>query len=333
MPAPNTALILQRSSAVFLAFVAIWLLIAGSGHHIMGSTSTTAPSNTNYATVPGYFAQDDPATDAAHFDYQQHNFGLLDRDYEYEDLATRHLPQWARFERHMSVLANSSRAQGVTYKVIYLGRHGEGFHNVGEAKYGTQAWDDYWSKLDGDGELFWSDAHLTETGKGQALLNNAFFKTQFSEKGMPAPEAYFVSPLYRCLQTANLTYEGLELPEGRPFRPMVKEMMREVMGEHTCDRRSTRSVIHDAVPKWRIEHGFTEEDELWQEHHRETWAEHDVRTRRLLDDVFANDDHLFVSFTSHSGAIASLLRVIGHVQYKVPTGGMMPVVIKASKES
>lgn len=299
----------------------------------MGSTATTAPSNTAYATVPGYFAQDDPGTDAARFDYRAHNFGLLDRDYEDEDVSTRHLPQWARFERHMTVRANSSREQGVQYKVIYLGRHGEGFHNVGEAKYGTEAWDDYWSKLDGDGELYWSDAHLTETGKGQALMNNAFFQTQFGEKGMPAPEAYFVSPLYRCLQTANLTYEGLELPEGRPFRPMVKEMMREVMGEHTCDRRSTRSVIHDAVPKWRIEHGFTEKDELWREHHRETWAEHDVRTRRLLDDVFAHDDHLFLSFTSHSGAIASLLRVIGHVQYKVPTGGMMPVVIKATKES
>ena len=38
---------------------------------------------------------------------------------------------------------------------------------MGEAKYGTKAWDDYWSKLDGDGELYWLDAHLTEKGKQQ----------------------------------------------------------------------------------------------------------------------------------------------------------------------
>ena len=104
------------------------------------------------------------------------------------------------------------------------------------------------------------------------------------------------------------------------------------MGEHTCDRRSTRTVIHDAVPKWKIEEGFTEEDELWQPDHRETWAEHDARVQRLLNDIFNHDDYAFISFTAHSGAIASMLRVIGHQQLKVPTGGMMPVLIKASRK-
>lgn len=332
MPSIISHLTLFRSSALFLALIAIWLLLAGTNHDIMGSITGSGSSKTHYDTVPGYFAQDDPNTDAATFDYAKHNFGLIDRDYPDEDPAHKHLKQWQRFEKHMLHLANVTADEGTKYKVIYLGRHGEGFHNVGEAKYGTEAWDDYWSKLDGDGELFWDDAHLTEKGKGQALMNNAFFKSQFADKKMPAPEAYFTSPLYRCLQTANLTYSGLDVPEDRPFRPMVKELMREVMGEHTCDRRSSRSVIEAAVPQWRIEHGFTEKDELWQADHRETWAEHDARTRKLLDDVFAHDTHLFVSFTSHSGAIASLLRVLGHVQYKVPTGGMMPLVIKATRE-
>ena len=73
-------------------------------------------------------------------------------------------------------------------------------------------------------------------------------------------------------------------------------------------------------------------DELWRADHRETFDEHDVRTRRLLKDVFTHDPHLFVSFTSHSGAIASLLRVIGHVQFKLPTGGLLPVLIKATRK-
>lgn len=329
-----STLTIWGSSAVFLAFVAVWLLLSGSNISIMGSTGTHTYV---YQSVPGYFAQDESSTEANSFDYHAHNFGLLDRDYPNELPEDKSLPQWRRFEKHITALVNASRSSddSTQYKVIYLGRHGEGFHNVGEAKYGTQAWDDYWSKLDGDGELYWKDARLTEIGKGQALLNSAFLKKQLSPNvGMPAPQAYFTSPLYRCLQTANVTYAELEgLPADRPFAPMVKELMREVMGEHTCDRRSTRSVIHHAVPKWRIESGFTEEDELWQADHRETYEEHDLRTVTLLDDVFshAGQQHLFLSFTSHSGAIASLLRVTGHVEYKLPTGGMMPILIKATR--
>ena len=149
---------------------------------------------------------------------------------------------------------------------------------------------------------------------------------------MPAPERYYTSPLYRCLQTARLTYSGLELPSSRPFKPEVKELMREVMGEHTCDKRSPKTVVHDAVPNWDIEPGFTEEDELWQADHRETHEEHDIRTQTLLDDIFGQERHTFMSFTSHSGSIASLLRVIGHRQLKVPTGGLMPMLVKGTQK-
>lgn len=205
--------------------------------------------------------------------------------------------------------------------------------NVGEAKYGTKAWDDYWSKLDGDGELFWDDAHLTDKGKNQAKDNNAFLKRQFDEQKMPYPARYYSSPLYRCLQTANFTYSNIDLPSDKSFKPLIKEMMREVMGEHTCDRRSTKSVIHEAFPWADIESGFTEKDELWQADHRETHDEHDVRTQSLLGDVFEHDENLFISFTSHSGAIASLQRVLGHREFRVPTGGMMPFLIKRTKNS
>lgn len=240
-----------------------------------------------------------------------------------------------------------SAPAGTEYKVIYQGRHGEGFRksihdlywrvyltsedNLGEAKYGTKAWDEYWSKLDGDGELFWFDAHLTDKGKLQASHNNAFFKKQLAEAKMPAPHKYYSSPLYRCLQTANTTFSRLELPEDKPFKPTIKELLREVMGEHTCDKRSSRTVIHNAVPSWDIEPGFTEEDELFQVHHRETLQEHDARTQRFLDDIFENDRNSFISFTSHSGAEASLLRVIGHREFRLPTGGLMPIFIKATR--
>lgn len=51
--------------------------------------------------------------------------------------------------------------------------------------------------------------------------------------------------------------------------------------------------------------------------------------KKLLDDIFTHDDSTFISFTTHSGSIASLLRVIGHREFRVPTGAVIPVVIRA----
>lgn len=278
------------------------------------------------------------------------NFGLIDRAYDTDTPGDADLTQWQRFAAYVRHLIETSPAD-TTYKLIYNGRHGEGYRtslppptnvaaafpsnasqdNVGEAKYGTQAWNDYWSKLDGDGELYWFDAHLTAKGTQQALHNHAFLKRQFAQEKMPAPQKYYSSPLYRCLQTANLTYLHLDVPVDAPFTPTIKEMMREVMGEHTCDKRSSKAVIHKAVPSWNIETGFTEEDELWRPDHRETFAEHDARTHALLEDIFEHDSHAVLSFTSHSGAIASLLRVMGHREFGLPTGALIPLLVRATR--
>lgn len=210
-------------------------------------------------------------------------------------------------------------------ELLYLGRHGEGYHNVAEAQYGTAEWDAYWSKLDGDGTLYWFDAHLTDTGKSQARAAGAFMREQILSAHMPAPQNYYVSPLYRCLQTANLTWSDLKLPsDAQPFDPLIKELMREVLGEHTCDKRSSKSVIARAFVGWRFEKGFSEEDKLWEAEHRETHEEHDVRTTEMLRELFERDAGTYLSLTSHSGAIASLLRVVGHQEFRLGTGESLP---------
>lgn len=237
--------------------------------------------------------------------------------------------QWQKFAAHLQNLI-ATAPPGTTYKLFYLARHGEGDHNVAEALYGTKAWDDYWSKLDGDGKLYWVDAHLTAVGEQQARDAGAFFAKQFAEEKMPVPDAWVASPLMRCLKTAELEWAGLGLAG---FKPTIKEMAREVMGEHTCDRRSSRSVIEAAYPAWPIEKDFAEEDELWRADHRETFAEHDVRTQDLLEDVFKGEGNgaSVLSLTSHSGAIASFMRVVGHREFRLGTGGMVPVLLKATE--
>lgn len=119
--------------------------------------STVAGSYIQYTTVPGFFQQDDAATVPGTFSYVgfhscfslrltdtdqvANNFGLIDQVYDTDaefDPAGE-LAGWLRFENKVAVL-NAEAATGTQYKVLYLGRHGEGYHNVAETYYGTPAW-------------------------------------------------------------------------------------------------------------------------------------------------------------------------------------------------
>lgn len=108
-----------------------------------------------YFTVQGYFLQDEPATeDGKAFDYvgicfarnsllltaneksrNRFNFGLMVR----EDFRLRAIfwTQWQRFENEVRIL-NKKSAYNIKYKVIYVARHEEGFHNVAETTYGRR---------------------------------------------------------------------------------------------------------------------------------------------------------------------------------------------------
>lgn len=101
------------------------------------------------------------------------------------------------------------------------------------------------------------------------------------------------------------------------------------ISEHTCDHRSSRSWIHENYPSFQFEAGFTEEDELWTGVTTEVSAAQDFRSKTLLDDIFSNDDNTYLSFTSHSGEIRSILRVIGHRSFSLSTGQIIPALIKA----
>ncbi|KAL9585607.1 MAG: hypothetical protein Q9212_001429 [Teloschistes hypoglaucus] len=301
----------------------------------------------HYSTVTGYFLQDEFATIAETFNFMATNFGLLERDYEADTLIPNckvDLTQWERFEREVRTTLNREQPSGEQsrYKVLFLGRHGQGVHNVAERRYGTAEWDRYWAAQDGDSTAHWVDAHLTDLGIQQAQAVNAFWKRQLTEAKTPGPESYYTSPMRRCLATANQTFANLDLSSststpvpgdstGREllYKPVVKELLREVNGVHTCDRRSSRCTLAAEFPNFTFEAGFAEHDELWTPDHRETNNEIDERMQRLLDDVFTTDDSVFVSLTAHSGAICSLLRVLGHREFRLPTGAVIPVLVKA----
>jgi len=290
-------------------FSAISLVLWASLSAGLLRVGLAAPSETyiNYTTVTGYFLQDEATTNATAFNFMTTNFGLLNRTYPTDgSLHHRNLTQWQRFKYQVTQL-NHAAPHGTEYKLLFMGRHGDGFHNDAQAFYGTPAWNCYYSIRDGDATVTWSDAHLSPLGVTQALAVNEFWKTEIENQKIPTPQSYYTSPLTRCLQTANYTFNGLDLPAKHPFVPEVKELFREGISGHTCDRRGSKTYIHDSFPSYTIEPGFTENDQLWEALHGETTIDQAIRSKTVLDQVFSTDKSTYISITSHSGEIASIL--------------------------
>jgi len=221
---------------------------------------------------------------------------------------------------------NSTCSESISYKVLFLGRHGEGYHNVAELKYGQKAWDEKWALLDGDGELTWGpDPRLTAIGASQAKSAHAAWEREML-RSVPIPQKYYCSPLTRAILTLELTFVDV-LPAD--IKPIIMEDCREEYGEHTCDKRRTRSDIHSDFPGFAFEDGFEEEDVLWSPE-RETKESVERRATSFLDRAFANGrEDTYISVTAHSGWINALLRVIGQGNCPLPTGGLIVVVVKS----
>ncbi|KAL4865243.1 hypothetical protein BDV12DRAFT_174990 [Aspergillus spectabilis] len=325
---------------------------------ILALTGATSAKFINYTTVTGYFEQDDPATDPSTYDYTSHNFGLLDRTYDYEsssdsDTDISDLSQWERFHRQLEYL-NANSPKSVSYKLFFMGRHGEGWHNAAESYFGTPAWNCYHALLEGNTTHTWFDADLTPEGIEQANIAHEYWLHQYAEHNIQFPDSYYSSPMTRSLKTANITFSQLPLSQAgaAKFLPTVKEGFREGMSMHTCNHRRSKSYISDLFPTWRFEDGFTEEDELWTGTTSETSEAQDLRSRDALNDIFTPSlsthkpiqkpsgvcappsekaKNLIVSITAHSGEITSLLRVIGHQPFRLSTGAVIPVLIKAEE--
>lgn len=188
----------------------------------------------------------------------------------------------------------------------------------------------YWAEKTGNGTITWEDPLLTPAGEAEAAKANAFFKARYESHHMPYFEAYYNSPLKRCIQTSNITFGTLDLPETHKFEPVIKEYFRESISLHTCDHRSTKSEIRAfAPPNYRFEDGFSEEDKLWHKDGSETSAGQAARNKIVLDDVFTHDDSTWISVTAHSGEITSLLSVLNHRKFGLSTGQVIAVLVKA----
>ncbi|KAJ7243210.1 histidine phosphatase superfamily [Mycena rebaudengoi] len=273
----------------------------------------------NYEIVPGYFCQDDPFADAIAIGPLPPRFGLLDPSEK----------RWSNLRDNLRQM-NADADSNTSFKLFLFGRHGQGYHNVAEEKYGTEAWDEYWAMLDGDGELVWGpDPQLTTLGITQAEDANKLWKEELAVHIL-LPDRIYCSPMTRAMQTNQITFEGVRPLDRNPT--VVVENCREYYGAHTCDKRNTLTYIKGAFPRFETESGFTEEDQLWEVDSRETGKQVAHRAKKVLDTIFQTDkDAISISITAHGGIINGFLQSMGRNKYyPLPTGGIMPLFVLPS---
>lgn len=62
--------------------------------------------------------------------------------------------------------------------------------------------------------------------------------------------------------------------------------------------------------------------------HREQFHTRNVRLKAALDEIITSDDSTYITITTHSKTIQSILHIIGHRKFQLATGAMIPVVVK-----
>lgn len=275
----------------------------------------------HFETVPGYFKQLLEETDETQFNYFDEHLGRM--------------KPWPQIIGEISALNKKSPAN-VCYKLFLLGRHGQGYHNLANIKYGEIEWNQYWLHRTGDGEITWApDPELTDLGLSQAKHNHRQLSVELKD-GLPLPTQWFSLPFRRSIDTLIGTWDGhVDMEQ---IKPLIKEDFRETIGVHLCDKRSPRSVIDEKYcgRGFIIEDGFEENDVYFKDDYREKVWEQALRQERGFQYIFDHSDkHAdeFVSVTSHSGSIRTQLLVLGHRPFAIGTGGMIPVVVRATKRA
>lgn len=274
-----------------------------------------------FEIVPNYFKQLSQETDETTFNYFKEHFGKL--------------KPWKEILADLRKLNKEAEGSRVVYKVLFLGRHGQGYHNLANLKYGEKAWNEYWLKICGDGEIVWApDPELTELGNAQAKDNYHQFKIELAD-GLQVPSKWYSSPFRRSVDTLIGTWD--EIVDLKAVGPLIMEDLRETIGVHFCDKRSPRSVIADKYVDrgFIIEDGFEEEDVYFKDDYREKVWEQALRQNRAFQHIFENtsaDDDI-LSVTSHSGSIRTQLMVLGHRPFAIGTGGIIPVFVKATRKT
>ncbi|KAK6200866.1 hypothetical protein LQW54_009450 [Pestalotiopsis sp. IQ-011] len=297
------------------------------------------PRQYQFTAIPGIFKDHAQIAKSASDKMvrTQPDLGLLPKEYESDSPKNVNSSQWERFVGYLTHL-NEKSSEGISYKLIYIVRHGTGVHNevmkaVGD---GWRRTEPNWAfreggEVPGVGEATWVDAKLVEAGMKHAKDLSRFLLDATKDENMPLPDTIYTSPLARCLETTKLAYQEVMVARQKSFQPLVKELLREKLTGHTCDKRSSKSWIAENYPDYVIENGFEEDDRLWEKNRNpaEDDSQVTVRIKRLLGEIFHNDSSQVIALTTHSYSISAIQRTISTEPYRVGEGVMVPLLVKA----
>lgn len=110
--------------------------------------SEVAQCRYKFNAVPGVFAD----LEAGVYTTTQLGLGLIDRTYPGRtervntDPPQDDLKPWQHFKTYVDAL-NAESPETITYKVLYIVRHGFGYHNEFMAKVGNEAWKVTWRAI------------------------------------------------------------------------------------------------------------------------------------------------------------------------------------------
>ncbi|CCG20856.1 hypothetical protein CORT_0A04680 [Candida orthopsilosis Co 90-125] len=282
-----------------------------------------------FETVQGFFKQSDTKTDDAVFNYATDHMGRL--------------KPWKNIILQLTQL-NQEAPDNVEYKLLFLARHGNGFHNQVVETYGLDRWNKELHKLGKiDGIEYAPDPQLTPLGIAQAEENHRLWQQELKE-GAPIPSKFFVSPLQRSCNTLQITWNDLK---PKAIIPRIDELIRETIGKNLCDKRSPKRTIQQRFPEFNTDGVVDEEDVLFGDDERESMIDQSIRINRFLQNLFESDYNLgdgkvdkkkaeedtHIATYSHAGTIRCFINVLGHRNFTISTGGMIPIVVKGTRRS
>ncbi|ODV81216.1 uncharacterized protein CANTADRAFT_47880 [Suhomyces tanzawaensis NRRL Y-17324] len=274
-----------------------------------------------FEVVPNQFKQSLDETDDLLFQHLDEHFGVIG--------------SWDDVVNNLKLL-NENAPDTECYKILFLSSSAHGYHNLAQEKYGNMAWNETWLKINGDGTIVWGpDPLLTDLGISQAQENRAQWEIErlnnvTKDPNLILPEKWFVSPLRRSIDTLVHTWDGIA--DLKKMEPIVTENLRATIGVNTCDKRSLRSEIFDSYHKlgFQMSQSLEPNDIYFKDDHRETTVEQALRINEELHEIFGYENQI-VSITSHSCSIRAQLLALGHREFAVGAGGMVPVFVKGTR--
>lgn len=90
------------------------------------------------------------------------------------------------------------------------------------------------------------DPNLTARGIEQAERAHQAWKRELA-RGAPLPQDWIASPFSRAASTLEITWKSIN-----DRRPVFREIWRETIGLHTCDKRRNRAYLAETYPQARL---------------------------------------------------------------------------------